>query len=361
MGYLARTEAYDEAYDNATAIVNGDATESEKKAAYTALRSAYEGLDILKPEAGKFYRFKGKASGKYMNALTNDAKMKLSDDANDAGNIFFLSETSRLLSYKHGTYIKETHTIGAIGEKNGNTISFNPSESGNAGYFTLKTNAGSPYIYDDKNEDEVDCNGSYAANNCEWIAEEVTSLPVTISSVGFTTLYAPVALEIPEGVEAFVGTLNDEETELTLTDVTEQAEGIPAETGVVLRGAAATYDFNITDEMEAVESDFAGNKETVAKDTNYDPYTLQSHNDGVAFKLFTGTNITGFKAYLNLTPTSDAEAKAVGIRFADDTTGIEDTELDVQDAEPIYDLMGRRVEKMVKGNMYIVNGKKVVI
>ena len=130
---------------------------------------------------------------------------------------------------------------------------------------------------------------------------------------------------------------------------------------VTVKDPAATYDFNITDEMEAVESDFAGNKETVAKDTNYAPYTLQSHNDGVAFKLFTGTNITGFKAYLNLTPTSDAEAKAVGIRFADDTTGIEDTELDVQDAEPIYDLMGRRVEKMVKGNMYIVNGKKVVI
>ena len=40
------------------------------------------------------------------------------------------------------------------------------------------------------------------------------------------------------------------------------------------------------------------------------------------------------------------------------TTGIESSELNTQPTV-IYDLLGRRVEKMEKG-IYIVNGKKII-
>jgi hypothetical protein len=41
-------------------------------------------------------------------------------------------------------------------------------------------------------------------------------------------------------------------------------------------------------------------------------------------------------------------------------TGIDNSEFRIQNSEFIYDLTGRRVEKMKKG-IYIVDGKKVVI
>jgi hypothetical protein len=63
-----------------------------------------------------------------------------------------------------------------------------------------------------------------------------------------------------------------------------------------------------------------------------------------------------YKAYL---PKTSATAASISLRL-DGSTGIENAEVTIQDSESIYDLMGRRVVKMVKGGMYIVGGKKVL-
>lgn len=357
----SQAAAANDAYATAARLLDGSASYATYLEAYRALREANESLVIIMPEAGKFYRFKGKASGNYMNAIANTTKFGMASEAErDAmGCVFYLTENNKLLSYKLGTYLYETYSMGAIGEDNGNAISFNPSESGNAGYFTLKTDySGSKYIYDGTTI--VNRNGSYAANNCEWAIEEVTSLPVTISKVGFATFYAPVALAIPEGLRAYVGELNDTKDILTLHDIAEEADGIPAETGVVLyraegRTESTTHYFDIVDDLEFVESAFDGNVETVAKGSS-SPYTLQTHNGGVAFKLYTGTTITGFKAYLDFT---EARAQAIRIRFAGETTEIDPSTLNSQPSTEIYDLQGRRILTPTKG-MYIVDGKKVI-
>ena len=63
------------------------------------------------------------------------------------------------------------------------------------------------------------------------------------------------------------------------------------------------------------------------------------------------------KVYL---PVKTAGGQAPALMFRFGTTEVEDIVAD-KDTEPIiYDLMGRRVEKMVEG-IYIVNGRKVVI
>ena len=60
---------------------------------------------------------------------------------------------------------------------------------------------------------------------------------------------------------------------------------------------------------------------------------------------------------------SDEAMRAIRFRAIGDesgeTTGIENSELKIENSDVIYDLQGRRVEKMEKG-VYIVNGKKVV-
>ena len=48
------------------------------------------------------------------------------------------------------------------------------------------------------------------------------------------------------------------------------------------------------------------------------------------------------------------------MRILSGTTLVEEVVLDAQESEAIFDLMGRRVETMTKGGIYIVNGKKMV-
>lgn len=68
-------------------------------------------------------------------------------------------------------------------------------------------------------------------------------------------------------------------------------------------------------------------------------------------------NVKPYRAYF--TAPVDAAAVALRITRGDETTEITAADLDVQPATVIYDLAGRRVEKMEKG-IYIVNGKKVI-
>lgn len=54
------------------------------------------------------------------------------------------------------------------------------------------------------------------------------------------------------------------------------------------------------------------------------------------------------------------QSAAISMRVLDNTTGVEETIMDGQEAIVIYDLMGRRVETMTEGGIYIVNGRKVI-
>ena len=54
-----------------------------------------------------------------------------------------------------------------------------------------------------------------------------------------------------------------------------------------------------------------------------------------------------------------ADEHAARMAFEMDATGIEDVEMSEEEIEA-YDLMGRRVKKMIPGQMYIVNGQKIL-
>ena len=316
------------------------------------------------PQTGKFYRLKGKASGKYMSTpfstdATNRVKMRLSENPNTAGCIFYLTAENKLQSYKLGRFLCNTHDISATSEDAGNTVYFNKSESDNLGFFTLKTDySGSKYIYDDVNDTEVDRNGTYAANNCEWAVEEVVpTMETSIGNLGYSTLYSEVALSIPNGVTAYTGSLNGEW--LTLTPI--EGDAIPAETAVILGGAAGNYSFfEVTTETTIDNNILQGTATEIATTdvTGGVVYTLQPNedNNGVVFMEYEGATLAAGKAYLVL---SEGQ-KSIGIRF-EGTTDIEHSVIRNQHSEMIFDLLGRRVEAITKGGIYIVNGKKVVV
>jgi hypothetical protein len=71
---------------------------------------------------------------------------------------------------------------------------------------------------------------------------------------------------------------------------------------------------------------------------------------------------TGFDSHTAFleNPNLDADVKMISMTF-DDATGIEEPASNLSQSKAvIYDLSGRRVERMQKG-IYVINGKKVLM
>ena len=313
-------------------------------------------FEIQYPEPGFYYFYN---AGKY---LSDDRKsdgetQRVLTDGQSGKNVFYYDGTT-IIGYASG-YGFEYSVCNTKNPSEMNSFEFGLAYE--IGCFTVKSSAGTSDGGHADNCYWQNNNGELArvsaAEASGWDIQAVASLPVTVGTKLHATFFAPVAVTIPNGIQAYTGMVNGEW--LTLTEV----EGmIPAGTPVVLIAQEAkTYEFAIVkSESTAVESHLRGTAPTKVndrKDANH-YYTLQSHDTkGVAFKKFTGATLGGFKAYLEVP--AGSSATALRIRFAgEDATGIESVELGEELV--IYDLAGRRVQKMEKG-IYIVNGKKVVI
>ena len=202
---------------------------------------------------------------------------------------------------------------------------------------------------------------SYETLKAKISNEKGVFLPVALSNVGnnaWATLYAPVALSIPENVAAYTGELNDEL--LTLKSI--EGGTIPANTAVILKGtkdAGVQYFIVTATDATIKDNSLRGTATNIETSSVTDGvvYTLQSENHSVVFKQFTGSTLAAGKAYLVLTE----PARSISIRLGDaETADVEPSTLSPQPSTEVYDLMGRRVQNPTKG-MYIVNGKKVVI
>lgn len=135
--------------------------------------------------------------------------------------------------------------------------------------------------------------------------------------------------------------------------------GIPANTGVILKGAAneAKAVLTLGDATSNVEGNNALKGTLVEKDYTNELVFGKSAEGAVGFySMETGKKIGANKAYLEATA-----AQAMKLVFDGDVTGIENVMGEAADANaPIYDLTGRRVMKAVKGGLYIQNGKKFI-
>lgn len=330
--------------------------------AYTALVAAKAAIPAANAiEANKYYRLKGGASSTYAVAANAGAQMTmatLSDD-NKATTIFYL-DGNKLLSYSNGYYVYQTREIGALDNSCTWTISPNTSKLGT---MTLKaggtTNNVGTWMYDNFTKvGKVDRNGQLAGDNTNWYIEAVDKLPVSISAARYATIYAPVALTIPEGVEAYAADFTDGKVMLTPVEAT-----IPANTGVVLEGNDGTYDFAITTSDANVNSALSGNKATANVADDATAYILSKGTQGVGFYKLNSTErtIQGGRAFYTV-PASTEETAAIAFIFGGEVTGINNAvSNDAQSNAPIYDLTGRKVAKAVKGGLYIQNGRKFIV
>lgn len=354
---------YSSSYENYEATYNeiveysqnipATATDEDIQEKIDELQAIIASFSLNMPVAGKYYRIKSKVSGLYVTAPSNTGTAMIMESGANANNIFYWDNEKHFLVYGTGMYINgKNHAH--YGYKD--TYTFEESKTGVAGAYTIKP-ATANYWHDNGTNLDVYSGATHA--NCNWTIEEVTELPVKVS-IGYATLYAPVALAIPEGVTAHTVTLNGEWATLS-----EPLEVIPANTGVVLQAEANTYNFAITtaDEFNG-ENDLNGSiaRTLVTKDENKAYYILAVVNEVAGFYNPTnGTDNTkfyngGHKAYIAV----DGAAQSNSVRFGEGTTGIENVTVE-NGVKAIYDLTGRRVESVTAPGIYIVNGKKVLV
>ena len=262
-------------------------------------------------------------------------------------------------------------------------------------------------------EDEV-----LGATNIYWDLEIVDKLPVKVTSAGVASFYAPVELVIPEGVTAYILYGEDNTDNNTHADITTgelyapntnvfnlkslQGNIIPAGLPVILKAKEGLYHFGINYERTLItdedvkatycyDEDIENLLEGVAPTTyipiraNHIHYILSKKNDVVGmYKVKTYTSLTssddkitttfdtgkesfqnnGHRAWLPMpaAQSSGAASYQFAVGYKDDgTTGIVEDVKDENEEDVIYDLAGRRLEKVSARGIYIINGKRVFV
>lgn len=190
------------------------------------------------------------------------------------------------------------------------------------------------------------------------IGELPASVSAEITGAGWATLYTEHDVDFSgvEGLTAYTATYAD--GTVTLSEV----QDVPANTGIVLKGDAKTYDIPVVAASNREKGDLKGSTTEAlvySESAANDYYMLALNDKGNAqfIKLNEGSIAAG-KAYLELP--KGTETRVLSIIFDGETTGISTVATKAEAAEAIYNLNGQRVQNAVKG-LYIVNGKKVVI
>ncbi|MBR4128129.1 MAG: hypothetical protein IKT92_01500, partial [Bacteroidaceae bacterium] len=355
-----------------TAKVAMENSSSVKLNDLIAYRDLLSGATLNMPKAGQYFRvaydYGGSVGKLYMQGVGVASSVKGVQFTNETDNAsIWVYLDSSLYSYTAGKNLREhgddrglhdTKTTAefsastrAKGKYNIKVGSFVHANSSNSNYFTDH------------------CSGNSCAEH-DLILEEVAMNTSTIGSYEIGTYYANHATIIPDGVTAYIANqspiMENGTGIITMKKITDGI--IPAQTGVVIRGAEGTYTFESSDELGTTDTEgnlmvgYAGvQKSLVTLDNAYATYVLTVQNEKVGFyKKSANFNVYNNKAYLKV-PNTQGDVKSIRLRFDNEgTTDIIEVPTEVLNGNgEIYDLSGRRVEKATKG-VFIVNGKKVI-
>ena len=186
-----------------------------------------------------------------------------------------------------------------------------------------------------------------------------SSIPATVTSAGWATLYSPYALDFSgvTGLAAYTATCS--ESTVTLTKVNT----VPAGTGVVLKGAADTYNIPVIASSTTDKGHLLGSATGATAFNAYDGYTLymlKMVSGNAQFVPMTSGSLAAGKAYLKIASGNSSLARSLNVVFADETTGIQTVQGEGVAADGYFNLSGQRVSQPTKG-LYIVNGKKIIV
>lgn len=175
----------------------------------------------------------------------------------------------------------------------------------------------------------------------------------------FATTCAPFNFAIVgDDVKAYAGKLSADGKELNMNEI----EGnVPANQGVILKAAMGVSEVTVkvVNTADAIDNDLKGTNAEMTDLSQVYVFGRDKDTRHVGFYNASGdAPLPANRAYLDK-PAQEA-ANAVAMNFGDGTVTNINTAISAQSADnaPIYDLSGRRVQRTVKGSLYIKGGRK---
>lgn len=190
------------------------------------------------------------------------------------------------------------------------------------------------------------------------------SLPLNYSKADnarFATTCLPYAVEVAnaEGtVKTYAGKLNAEQTGLEMNEV----NAVPANQGIIIKGNTTDkeVEFRVIDAAEAIDNDLQGTTEELTDLIGVYSFGRANGTGNVGFFRSTNPTLKANRAYIKL---DNSASQSIAMNFDGNiVSSIEsvNTNNATMNNAPVFDLTGRRVMKMVKGNLYIQNGRKFI-
>ena len=351
----------------------------------TKLNGLVANLEINKPVAGKFYRFKDSKTGlrrmtSGVGAHANRLAME-TNGKNITSTVFYVTgeeENQRLVAFSNGLCMgrfnenekqdanrASWHCV-LSDAANVGTVLFKESLTPGKINIVMKGSGKDRYLYNANSN--VDCGSSDGGEGYRWYAEEVEWLPVPFSAdADYATLISPVTLSRfaadnrTERVKAYTGKI--EGNYVVLTEIT--GNNIPANVPVILEYKAGLEDNSVYLKVlpDAASSDaeqsLTGNFLAQSSTETDGNCTLQMVDGKTGFYTYSGDVLYGFKAYIDGTATQGVRGFA--FQMPGDATGISGVTAGTKGEEVFYDLNGRSVLYPANGIYVTASGKKVLV
>lgn len=326
------------------------------------------------------YALKGVTAGTFIRLRNYNCNLyaTLSADGQSLGvaaeglsNILYLDKNNHLLFYQNGQYVKSTNVMGNVGDA-GSIYTFTRGSGEYKECFSIKSNE-NKYLLASSTGTTT---GTSAGNDfAYWYVEELTELPVNVSTAGYgyATIYCPVALNIAGGADAYYVSRKERKANSTGVEywltLSPFKSSIPANTPAVIIGVpGTTYQFGLVEPNNegdiTVAAGMTGHvAASLTSSISGKVFTLQpnSQEEKVGFYPWNNRVTYGFKAYFT---SSNNEAAYYRLVFeGEEATDILQLEA-IEAQETIYDLCGRSmgdsVESLPRG-IYVRAGRKFVV
>lgn len=178
-------------------------------------------------------------------------------------------------------------------------------------------------------------------------------------NAAFATTCAPFNFAIVgDDVKAYAGKLSADGKEL---DMKEIEGNVPANQGVILKAAMGVSEVTVkvVNTADAIDNDLKGTNDEMTDLSQVYVFGRDKVTRHVGFYTAAGdAPLPANRAYLDK-PAQEA-VNAVAMNFGNGMVTNINTAISAQSADnaPIYDLSGRRVQRTVKGSLYIKGGRK---
>lgn len=213
--------------------------------------------------------------------------------------------------------------------------------------------------------DKIDLNALPTEKSYAFTLTPATvTLPLNYSkadNANFATTCLPYAVKVAnaEGtVMTYAGKLNAEQTGLEMNEV----NAVPANQGIIIRGNATdeNVELRVIDAAEAIDNDLKGTTEELTDLTGVYSFGRANGTGNVGFFRSTKSTLVANRAYIKL---DNSASQSIAMNFdgniVSSIESVNTNNATINNA-PVFDLTGRRVMKMVKGNLYIQNGRKFI-